>query len=205
MEELLQCVRPLLRFDPWDVLFDSVFPSPLELATSIIHRYRWERAMDNTAYVVHHTPGRVRLRIPGRRNDGAFFRDVEERLKQCASVREVRSNPETAGILVRYTNDASLMTEIAEAGLSELVRVEFGLPPIEPIGQRFAQRLQTIDRGIQTATRGQVDGSGLTLLALLCSSFFQIVRGREVFGAAVPLLWYAGQAINGALPSRSSS
>lgn len=206
MEELLERVQPLLRFDPWDVLWHSVFRcSPLELVISVIYRYRWETAMDNTAYIVHHTPGRVRLRIPGRRDDAAFFREVEERVQQCASVREVRSNPTTASILVRYTNDASLMNEIAEVGLSELVRLEIGLPPIEPIGQRFTQRLQSIDHRIHAATAGQVDGSGLTLLVLLCSSLFQIVRGREVFGAAVPLLWYAGQAINGVLPSRSTT
>jgi hypothetical protein len=196
MEELLEFVQPLLRFSPLELLLGPIY-SPLELMISLLQRHRWENAMANTAYVVHHTPGRVRLRIPSRRDDVAFFQDIETRLSQCTSVQQVRSNPATAGVLVRYADEMSLLQELGEIGLPE-VQVEFGLPPLEPVGARLVRRLTQVDRGIVSATRGQVDGTGLTLLFLLGASLVQIARG-DVFGAAVPLLWYAGQTVNGAL------
>lgn len=153
--------------------------------------------MTQKAYIVHHIPGRLRLRVPDRRNDTEFFQEVSTRLSACDSVREVVVNPVTAGILVYYEGDLpTLLMEAMGAGLMELANVKLGLPPLVPVAERLLGRLREVDGRILQATHGTVDGTTITVIGLLLAGSLQVLRG-QVLGSAVPLLWYAWQAVSG--------
>jgi len=51
------------------------------------------------ARVCHLTTGRLRLRVPEKRRDNAFFRTVEQRLAGWDNVDRVEVNPLTASVL----------------------------------------------------------------------------------------------------------
>lgn len=157
--------------------------------------------MTQKAHIVHHIPGRLRLRVPHRRDDTDFFEEVLRRFLTCDSVTKVDVNPSTAGILLHY--DAALpvlLLEAAEAGLTELADIELGLQPLVPISEHLTTRLGDVDRQISQFTQGTVNGTTVVILFLLLAGGLQVLRGR-VLGSAVPLLWYAWQAVRG-LPTQ---
>jgi len=177
--------------------------TPLSLLITGLKEFTMTTGSTNTARIVHTMRGRVRLRIRGRRHDSVYFQDVQQRLTQCPSVHRVEINPNTASILIYYDNDLqNLLAEAMIAGLAEVI--ELNTAPAEPINQRLISRLGLMDRRISAATSGEVDGSTLIVMILLMASTVQIVRG-QMFGPAVPLLWYSAQAISGMLPFRTAS
>lgn len=54
------------------------------------------------AYVAHASMARVRLRIPSRRNDQAYFDSARQRLSARAEVVSLEANPATASLLLRH-------------------------------------------------------------------------------------------------------
>jgi hypothetical protein len=170
--------------------------TPLDLIVCAVTTQETTMAT-HKAYVVHHVPGRLRLRVPAHRADTDFFEDVSQRLMACKSVREVVVNPLTAGILLHYEADLpTLLLEATEAGLTELAEVEFGLPPLVPVATQLTARMREVDGHIARATHDTVNGTSIVVLGLLLAGGLQVLRGH-LFGSAVPLLWYAWQAVSG--------
>jgi hypothetical protein len=57
------------------------------------------------AHVVHHIPGRLRLKLPGAKGDPAFLDKVREALAPLEGVEEVIVNSVTGSVLVHYDAD----------------------------------------------------------------------------------------------------
>ena len=145
------------------------------------------------AQVVHHMSGRIRLRIRAKRFDDAFFAEVAQRLGRCDNVHHVSVNPASASVLILYSGQlAALIGQAYAAGLAEMAEIELS-PPTQPITSRMLTRLRGIDCRINRMTYGEADGSAAMMLTLLLAGAVQLARG-QVFGA-IPMLWYAGQAI----------
>jgi hypothetical protein len=52
------------------------------------------------AFIVHRTPTRIRIKIPNRRRQQAYFASLERVLVQDPDVVRVHSNPLTAGVII---------------------------------------------------------------------------------------------------------
>jgi len=61
--------------------------------------------------VCHLTTGRLRVKIPEKRHDGAFFKTVGERLASWDSVERIEVNPLTASVLVHFSDLGGLFAE----------------------------------------------------------------------------------------------
>jgi hypothetical protein len=145
------------------------------------------------AYVVHHAPGRIRLRIPERRHHASFFADLQERLSKCANVTAAEANPLTGGILVRYTGEIdAVVAQALSNGLHEIVDIEMSPPPVPAVAERVRDQFARIDDMVKRRTAGEVDARSLAILGLLGTAFARVLRG-DIFGPAIPLLWYASQ------------
>src|SRR5690349_16508552 len=66
------------------------------------------------AHVCHMTPNRLRLRVPERRHDVAFFDAVRNPLSTWDSVEQVIVNPTTASIVILFSELADLLVEHSE-------------------------------------------------------------------------------------------
>jgi cation transport ATPase len=53
-------------------------------------------------HVVHRLPGRVRIRVPGARRNGAMLEEIGEYIRGIEGVRSVEANPVTGSVLVHY-------------------------------------------------------------------------------------------------------
>lgn len=124
-----------------------------------------------SAFLEHQLPGRVRLRIPAKRGDCAFFETAKQGLAGNAAVKEVVANPQTGSLLIRYTGDIrGLATEAAERGIFAVQRA--GSVARRPKPAATAAPVNTAVVGL----------SGLGL--------YQVARGRAL-GSASEIFWNA--------------
>jgi hypothetical protein len=166
------------------------------------------------AEIEHRLPGRMRLRLRGKRGDAAFFQLLADRLASMEGVRAVRTNPGTASLLVEHEGgDAALLDAARERKLFEAAPRGKPLAESAPLSASRAPApldlaaIGLAGAGLVQAARGQIVGSasenlwnayglyaatgrrGMSLL-LVGFGLFQIARG-EVLGSATSLFLYA--------------
>lgn len=83
--------------------------------------------MSYKAHIVHHIDGkRMRVRVPGKRHDGAYFQTVQDRLHAIDGVA-AQVDPTAASVLIQYDGPfAELCEKMADVGLTELLDLELG-------------------------------------------------------------------------------
>ena len=152
------------------------------------------------AHVCHFTSSRVRLRIPERRRDHAFFESVKRQLSQWQGVERVEVNPATASVLVHYSDGPAFLAEhYAKNNLFALGDIPSEQPtperlPVISIAQRTRGGVEAFDKAVQRLSGGQADLRSLVLLGLLGTGVVQLLRGN-VAVSAITLFWYAGDAL----------
>ena len=111
--------------------------------------------------------------------------------------------------MIHYQGDfAQLLISAAEAGLGELIDLEMGGEPLEPLVDRLLNQSGAIEQKLLSSTGGQVDVKTFAMLGLMLAAGIQLFRG-QIFGPAVPLLWYTAEIVrnnfrNGCLASTSA-
>lgn len=141
------------------------------------------------AYAVHHLKGRTRFRVPARRGNAAFFKEIAERLEQCAGVKGVGTNPVTGSVLVHHDGDIEgLVFQALGCGLTELVELELSSPPV---ARRIRADIIAVDRGIRRHTSGELDLGTLAAFGLVVIGGMQLLRGQTTL--AVSMVWYASE------------
>jgi hypothetical protein len=136
----------------------------------------------------------MRLRIPERRRDAAFFALVQERLSGWPNVERVEVNPTAASVLVRFADDPNAVARRARE--SDLFALDEFEPdrPAAPILEEARHGFHRADARLRQLTGGAGDLRSLVLLALLAGGLYQLVRGN-IAAPAVTLLWYAGDML----------
>jgi hypothetical protein len=149
--------------------------------------------MPTIAYQVHRTAERLRLRVPDRRHDSAFFAELSDRLSRLPGVIEVSGNPVSAGVLIRLdptrdpTREQDPIPAIEAAGL---IRVIGGPPPLSPGLTALRRAAMRIDRELEEQTGGSADLRMVAFLLLVALALGQALRG-QLLAPAASLLWYA--------------
>jgi len=154
------------------------------------------------AHVCHVMPNRLRLRIPDRRHDTAFFDAVKSRLSKWGSVERVAVNPTAGSVVVHFSDLVDLLAEhsarndlftLADADprlLDGAMESSAGASLAEQVRQGFA----AVDRTMRRWTGGQEDSRSLIFLGLFGAGIVQLLRGNMT-APAVTLFWYAGDAL----------
>ena len=148
------------------------------------------------ARIAHATPNRVRLKVPARRHDKAYFRRVEERLKGWRNIDRVEVNPATASILVHFSDAAALMREAMNG--NDLFRI---VPPQQnadgtgpPLLARMQETVAATDGSLRQWTGGSLDLRTAVFATLFLAGVQQLVQGN-VAAPAATLLWYAATVL----------
>jgi hypothetical protein len=144
------------------------------------------------AHVVHHVPGRVRLRVPSRRGDRHFFDAVGSKLGALDGVSAVRTNAATGSVLIRHDGPLhALLAQALGSPLAELVELDLNAPAI---AERVRAMSVDADRTIRRFTNGEFDLTTAAAFALVGAAAVQLLRGRPPSGA-VTLAWYASELL----------
>ncbi|MBN1105287.1 MAG: hypothetical protein JXL84_17880 [Deltaproteobacteria bacterium] len=142
------------------------------------------------AHLVHRSLERLRLRIPSRRGNAAFFSRVEEKLSSFPRMRRLEVNPATGSLLfLGKSVDLQAIARVAQKeGLFTLQVVE--QRPVS-LPKRIAAPLGGLSSKVRRMTGGHLDLPGLAFLSLLGFGLFQILRGDLRSPPWYTAFWYA--------------
>ena len=146
--------------------------------------------------ISHFTARRLRIRVPEKRRDTAFFDAVSERLASWESVERVETNPLTASVLIYFSDPERLFLEtVAKNDLFEIDLDSALRPSAEPVVTRSAvQSFDTADHALRRWTQNLIDIRSALFLLLLTGGLLQLMR-RQLDTPAPTLLWYAGDLL----------
>jgi Heavy metal associated domain 2 len=148
------------------------------------------------ARISHFTRRRLRIKVPEKRRDMAFFGTVAARLAMWDSVEAVETNPLTASILIHFSDPERLFLEAAAK--NDLFDIDFDAAfgdSSEPVvTQAAVQSFRTADHALRRWTQNEIDMRGVLFVLLLAGGVFQLLR-RRLDAPAPTLLWYAGDLI----------
>jgi hypothetical protein len=153
------------------------------------------------AQIVHRLPGRVRLRISGKRNDTAYFSKLAEMIRACPGVGEARVNPLTGSLIVWHEGPFEVVAAYAEA--RQMFRVT-GPSPAAPLRTQVAEGLEDTSRNLEAVTGGELDLDGMLIVGLTGLAIQQAIEGN-IMAPAVTLLWYALHAARGTRQDRGAA
>lgn len=119
--------------------------------------------------IIHHLPGRLRVRVPEVKSDAAFATSLEQRLRSVRGVRAAQANPLTGSVLVHYDRARSrsvfgALNSMAAVSTSALT------PVSKPVLSRQTDLAPVIGRivlqkALETAIEVAVRKSVLLLIA----------------------------------------
>lgn len=145
------------------------------------------------AHVVHELGGRIRLRIPERRNDAAFFEMLAEYIGQTEAVDSVAVDALTASVLIHH--------QLPPNALKSRLTKEFGLqlePAPSPSKRHglapLGQGVHALDEGLRKTSDGAADLRTLLFILLVMLAIRQALRGQIMIPAAA-LLWNAMELV----------
>ena len=179
------------------------------------------------ARVAHHLPHRLRVRVPSRKGDQAYFDRVSKRLKRERSIRSVQASRHTGSITIEYdghAGDVALLAreeelfDLPEATVAYMLATSSAVRTTR-VNPRTVVSAGLAGLGAYQLIRGNLLGSGLEHIwqanraARTLGSFqlaglmgllgvIQIVRGQTLNPAA-SLFYYAVMvwAVNDGRPS----
>jgi hypothetical protein len=61
--------------------------------------------MKHKVHIVHQTPGRVRLKVPGARNNAAMLEEIRQAFMAIPGIEEVNVNPTTGSVVLYYDQE----------------------------------------------------------------------------------------------------
>jgi hypothetical protein len=142
------------------------------------------------AIVSHQTAERLRIKIPSRKGDGAFFSSVKHSLDRDMKYDLVNVNALTGSVLIV---DSGVEVEALAncASQEHLFTLEHRLVPVQPLGRTLFAPVLDLNRKISGFTDGAVDFPGLIFLALCGFGIYEILRGNFRPPPWYTAFWYA--------------
>ncbi len=141
---------------------------------------------------MHELPGRLRVRVPARQGDRAYFADVAETFDLFREVLAAEGNPRTGSILIRHEATSARVWAFAET--HRLFVPETAQAPAPGALDRMLADARQIDGWFRRSSGGELDLGTLVTMGLVGMSAYQIVCGR-ILAPAVTLSWYAAQQL----------
>lgn len=153
----------------------------------------------SAAYVIHRSPGRLRLKVAALRANPEMAERIAERLSTLPGVIEVRATPATRSVLVLHEEERFSEEQLAAAAreaelfeLSPVAPVDTTQEPARPRGATIWAAWESANRGLRHLSHGLLDLRTLIPLALVLWAFRQILTERPLVRTPwYTLLWYA--------------
>lgn len=152
------------------------------------------------AYIKHQMAGRIRLKIPEKRGDEAYFEYLAESFAGCEAVSQLQLNPQTASLLIQH--GAVPFLEVADfASSNSLFTVtgesETELPATEQMSIASLSNVLAahLDHKLADLSAGRVDVRSVLFLGFMGLAVREASKGH-VMAPASTFLWRALQLLN---------
>jgi hypothetical protein len=150
------------------------------------------------AYISHSTKGRLRIKIPLRKGDKAFFSSLKDhltKLSEFPGIQKIVVNPMTGSMLLIHSLDMNpgdltlIKAYVEQKGLFKIAAPRSARASA-PISGNIAETFKNADKKIFNFTNGELDIRSLALAGFFGLGFFQLSRGQFMI-PAVSAFWYA--------------
>jgi hypothetical protein len=143
--------------------------------------------MPTEGLISHRTPHRLRIRIPCRKGDAAYFDSLEQICRTIPQVSSAHANPLTGSLLLTMgpQSDWSLPEVAHKLDLRLQTDVRTTLE------HRAANQIGDMNRKVRNFTGGEIDLNSIAFLCCLGLGFFQISVGNLAAPAWYVAFWYA--------------
>jgi hypothetical protein len=162
------------------------------------------------AFICHVSTGRVRVRIPSKKNDRDYFSRLTEYLSPLPGVQKVEANPLTGSILVLHNIDLKSVDDLKPVAdyseMSGLFKIIVPETSVRPLAHDVAASFAALNETVKAATSGTLDIPTLAFVGLVGVSIVQMSEG-VVAVPAITALWYASTILKDQLtdPKREQS
>jgi hypothetical protein len=135
----------------------------------------------STLQLVHHHPGRLRLRAKAFRENPSLVEQVSMALRELEAVTTVRSNPETGSLLIEYEpghfEPDDLVRLVSRTAGFERIR-DATAEQHDPgeLVQSLAEGGQALNRFVGRATEGRADLRSLIPIGLAAAGIYSFAR-----------------------------
>ena len=145
------------------------------------------------AYISHFSKGRLRLRIPSKKRDKAFWGRLQATLSGLKGMEQVRINPVSGSLLLLYHNPVEIPERIKALGKKSFHyrRKESFSAKDNSITRTMTGTFHRLNTRIRRFTKGELDVSTLSFLALTGVGIYQISRKNITAPAWHTAFWYA--------------
>ena len=142
------------------------------------------------AYILHRLPGRVRLKIPDRMGDPAYFAELEKQLPAYTKFKKIQANPETGSLLL--TDGKIDLDDLSDyAKENDLFVVSEAPAPAKPLSDNFMAPITGANAALKTRTAGRLDLAEIAFLAMMGFGIFRLIRGKLSAPPWYTAFWYA--------------
>ncbi|MEW6140853.1 MAG: HMA2 domain-containing protein [Thermodesulfobacteriota bacterium] len=141
------------------------------------------------AYVAHCIPGRLRLKIPSKKGDSAYFSTLAAGILECPGVKNAAVNSLTGSLLLECEVDAATLSAYAKK--QSLFSVRRALPRHKSLFVTVGEAFKNYNRRLVQLTNGEFDIPSLVFLSLMISGVVQILRGNIAMPAWYTAFYYS--------------
>lgn len=118
-----------------------------------------------------------------------FFASLKDSLSKHKDITEVRTNHVTGSALILHKSDTDTIVKFAgESALFKMIDETIGHPKIS---RDLYRGFKDIDKGIRSATGGELDVPSVAFLSLIGMGIYDISRGNFAAPAWYTAFWYA--------------
>ena len=136
------------------------------------------------AFVSHKTGTRIRLKVPSKKRETAFFASLSKQLATVSGVHSVETNPLTGSVLLSHSSDPDHVIQTFATG--GYFRFEGSASAQPHLQARISETFAGINLALRDVSENELDAGGAAFLLLLAFGGYQIIRGNIT---AIP--WYA--------------
>lgn len=138
------------------------------------------------AVIVHQIPGRVRMRVPARRGDDAYFSRLAAQCSKLDMVSRIKANPETGSMVIEFRDSLEHLVERLRQFDLDISSMPAKRQSISSAPMRDMQPFNLVSgRDINPMF---MVGSALTIVGIV-----QTLRGR-ILAPSLTVFWYAMEA-----------
>jgi hypothetical protein len=142
------------------------------------------------AHIGHQTADRIRIRIPSRKGEAAYFSAVGETLHRNLPTAGIEVNPATGSVLLKGPQmDAAAIASTGEK--NGLFALETRSSGMAPLSKKIATPFRDLSRSVDRFSGGELDLPGMAFLALIGVGVYQLARGNITAPPWYSAFWYA--------------
>ncbi len=146
--------------------------------------------MKADAYVLHQLPGRVRLKIPDRAGQPAYFDELEKQLSSFQRFEKIRTNHQTGSIVLQNGKlDLGALSDYAEE--KDLFVISRAPAPAKPLSDNLMAPITNANKSLKERTQGRIDLAEVAFGVMMVIGIIRLIRGRLSAPPWYTAFWYA--------------